>query len=101
MSIFSKKNTALHGVDISSSSIKLIELSKSGNKYKVENYVTRPLPENAVVEKNINELEAEGDVIIKMASVLKTKTKDVAVAVAGSAVITKTIEMNASTIFKV
>jgi type IV pilus assembly protein PilM len=96
VSIFSKKNTALHGVDISSSSIKLIELSKSGNKYKVENYVSRPLPENAVVEKNINELEAVGDVIIKMASVLKTKTKDVAVAVAGSAVITKTIEMNAS-----
>ena len=95
MSIFSRKNTALHGVDISSSSIKLIELSKSGSKYKVENYVSRPLPENAVVEKNINELEAVGDVIIKMASVLKTKTKDAAVAVAGSAVITKTIEMNA------
>ncbi len=92
MSIFSKKNTALHGVDISSSSIKLIELSKSGNKYKVENYVSRPLPENAVVEKNINELEAVGEVVIKMASVLKTKTKDAAVAVAGSAVITKTIE---------
>ena len=96
MSIFGKKNTALHGVDISSSSIKLIELSKSGNKFKVENYVTHAVPENAVVEKNINELEAVGDVIIKMASLLKTKTKDAAVAVAGSAVITKTIEMNAS-----
>ncbi|MBN4075256.1 MAG: pilus assembly protein PilM [SAR86 cluster bacterium] len=96
MSIFGKKNTALHGVDISSSSIKLIELSKSGSKYKVENYASRPVPENAVVEKNINELEAVGDVIIKMASVLKTKTKDAAVAVAGSAVITKIIEMNAS-----
>ena len=94
MSIFSKKNTALHGVDISSSSIKLTELSKSGSKYKVENYASRPVPENAVVQKNINELEAVGDVVIKMASVLKTKTKDVAVA--GSAVITKTIEMNAS-----
>jgi len=96
VSIFGKKNTALHGVDISSSSIKLIELSKSGSKYKVENYASRPVPENAVVEKNINELEAVGDVIIKMASVLKTKTKDAAVAVAGSAVITKIIEMNAS-----
>ena len=96
MSIFSKKNTALHGVDISSSSIKLIELSKSGSKYKVENYANRPVPENAVVEKNINELEAVGEVVIKLASVLKTKTKDAAVAVAGSAVITKTIEMNAS-----
>ena len=72
MSIFSKKNTALHGVDISSSSIKLIELSKSGSKFKVENYANRPVPENAAVEKNINDLEAVGDVVIKMASVLKT-----------------------------
>lgn len=64
-------------------------MSKSGNKFKVENYANRPVPENAVVEKNINELEAVGDVVIKMASVLKTKTKDAAVAVAGSAVITK------------
>ncbi|MDG2090015.1 MAG: pilus assembly protein PilM [Gammaproteobacteria bacterium] len=78
MSFFSKKNTALHGVDISSSSIKLIELSKSGSKFKVENYANRPVPENAVVEKNINELEAVGDVVIKMALVLKTKTKDAA-----------------------
>lgn len=96
MSIFGKKNTALHGVDISSSSIKLIELTKSGNKIKVENYASRPVPENAVVEKNINELEAVGDVMMKMASVLKTKNKDAAVAVSGSAVITKTIEMNAT-----
>ncbi len=96
MSIFSKKNTALLGVDISSSSIKLLELSKSGSKYKVENYVNRPVPQNAVVEKNINDLEAVGDVMIKIAGVIKTKTKEAAVAVAGSAVITKTIEMNAS-----
>ena len=82
MSFFSNKNKALHGVDISSSSIKLIELSKSGAKYKVENYAHRPLPENAVVEKNINELESVGDEIIKMAAVLKTKIKDAAVAVA-------------------
>ncbi|MGA0935355.1 MAG: pilus assembly protein PilM, partial [Pseudohongiellaceae bacterium] len=53
LSLFSKKNNALLGIDISSSSIKLLELSKSGSKYKVENYATRPLPDGAVVEKNI------------------------------------------------
>lgn len=96
LSILNRKNTALLGVDISSSSIKLLELSKAGTKFKVENYVNRPLPENAVVEKNINELEAVSDVIMKMSSMMKTKTKDAAVAVPGSAVITKTIEMNAA-----
>ncbi len=96
LSILHRKNTALMGVDISSSSVKLLELSKTGSKYKVENYINRPLPENAVVEKNINELEAVSDVVMKMASVLKTKSKDAAVAVPGSAVITKTIEMSAA-----
>ena len=96
LSILNRKNAAMLGVDISSSSIKLLELSKAGAKYKVENYLHRPLPDNAVVEKNINELEAVSDVIMKMTTVLKTKVKDAAVAVPGSAVITKTIEMNAA-----
>ncbi len=46
-----------------------------------------------MVEKNINELEAVSDVVMKMTTVLKTKVKDAAVAVPGSAVITKTITM--------
>jgi len=41
----------LLGIDISSSSIKLLELSKSGSKYKVECYASRPLPDGSVVEK--------------------------------------------------
>ena len=48
LSLFSKKNNALLGIDISSSSIKLLELSKSGSKYKVENYATRPLPDGRI-----------------------------------------------------
>ena len=61
LSLFSKKNNALLGIDISSSSIKLLELSKSGSKYKVENYATRPLPDGAVVEKNIVNLDRNGN----------------------------------------
>ena len=91
-----KKSTALLGIDISSSSIKLLELSRQGDKYKVENYATRPLPEGAVVEKNIGKLEAVGEELFKLASLVKTTSKLAAVAVSGSAVITKTIELNAS-----
>ena len=65
LSLFSKKNNALLGIDISSSSIKLLELSKSGSKYKVENYATRPLPDGAVVEKNIVNLDAVGEEMLK------------------------------------
>lgn len=94
--LFKKKSSALVGIDISSSSVKLLELSKSGGKYKVENYASRMLPENAVVEKNINTLEAVGDTIGKLAALTRTSGANAAVAVAGSAVITKTIEMNSA-----
>ena len=94
--LFSKKSKALLGIDISSSSIKLLEISKSGNNYQVENYASRPLPENCVVEKNITNLELVGDTLFKMASLIKTSATNAAVAVSGSAVITKTIEMNAA-----
>ena len=83
------------GLDISSTSVKLLELSKSGNDYRVESYGVEPLPENAVVEKNISDVDGVGEAIQRLIERSKTKVKFAAVAVAGSAVITKTIEMNA------
>ncbi|MCL6270591.1 pilus assembly protein PilM [Sansalvadorimonas sp. 2012CJ34-2] len=94
--LFKKKSSAVLGIDISSASVKLLELSRSGGGYKVQSYAVEPLPSNAVVEKNINELEAVGDSISKLLTKSKTSLKNVAVAVAGSAVITKSLEMDAS-----
>src|SRR5699024_11613467 len=83
------------GIDISSTSGKLIELSRSAGRYKVEAFAVEPLPLNAIVEKNIAELEMVGQAIAKVVAKARTNTKHAAVAVAGSAVITKTIEMDA------
>lgn len=83
------------GLDVSSTSVKLLELSRSGSGYKVESYAVRPLPPNAVVEKNITEVDAVSEALQKAVSQARTKTKKSAVAVAGSAVITKIIEMPA------
>ncbi len=96
LELFKKKTRAVLGIDISSSSIKLLELSKSGDKFQVERYASRPLPEGAVVEKNIARLEAVGEEMEKLASLAKPQTQRAAVAVSGSAVITKIIELNAS-----
>lgn len=96
LEFFGKKSTGLLGIDISSSSVKLLELSKHGDSYKVENYARRAMPDNVVVEKSIVDLETLGDTIYKMSTSVKTKVKDAAVAVSGSAVITKVIELNAS-----
>ncbi|PID42510.1 MAG: pilus assembly protein PilM [Gammaproteobacteria bacterium] len=91
--LFGKKETSLLGIDISSTSVKLLELSKSGNRFKVESYGVEPLPPNAVVEKNISDAEVVGEVVRKVVTKARTGTKLGAVAVAGSAVITKTIQM--------
>lgn len=90
LSIFNKRSRNLLGIDISSSSIKLLELSKQGDKYRVEHYATRPLPVGAVVEKNIANVEAVGEEILKLSTLVKTKTTDAAVAVSGASVIAKT-----------
>lgn len=90
-----KKANTLLGIDISSTSVKLLELSRSGSRYKVEAYAVEPLPANAVVEKNIVDLEGVGQALARVVAKAKTGVKSVAVAVAGSAVITKSIEMEA------
>lgn len=83
------------GVDISSTSVKLLELSQNNDGFRVESYAVEPLPENAVVEKNINDVEGVGEAIEKVVNKTRTRVKKAVVAVAGSAVITKTIEMSA------
>lgn len=95
MALFGKKSNILLGLDISSTSVKLLELSQSNDKYKVESYAVEPLPPNAVVEKNISDVEGVGEAIKRVLNRSKSSQKRAAVAVAGSAVITKTIEMDA------
>src|SRR3989344_5753616 len=90
-----KASTAKLGIDISSTSVSPRELSRSGNRYRVEAYAVEPLPPNAVVEKNIAELEGVGQALQRVVAKAKTGCKSAVVAVSGSAVITKMIEMDA------
>ena len=96
LGLFRDKSNVLLGLDISSTSVKLLELSRSGDRYRVEAYGVEPLPPNAVVEKNISDVEGVAEAVKRLVSRSKASTIQVAVAVAGSAVITKTIEMDAT-----
>ncbi len=96
MQLFSRKNPPMVGLDISSTAIKLLELSRSGGRYRVESYTVEPLPANSVVEKSIADVEAVGEAIRRAVKRSGTKSKHAAVAVAGSAVITKVISMPAA-----
>lgn len=93
--MFTKKKNPMLGLDVSSTSVKLLELSRHGDSYRVENYAVRALPANSVVEKNINDVEAVAQAVKAVVQTSRTKIKDAAVAVAGSSVITKVIDMPA------
>ena len=94
--LFKQKQPVVLGLDISSTAIKLLELGQSGDRFRVESYAVEPLPANSVIEKNIADVEAVGDAIKRAVKRSASRTKLAAVAVAGSAVITKIIAMPAS-----
>ena len=93
--LFGSNNVPLVGIDISSTAVKLLQLTQTGGRYRVEHYAVEPLPPNAVVEKNIVEVEAVGEAIKRVVSRSGTRAKFAAAAVSGSAVITKVIPMQA------
>jgi type IV pilus assembly protein PilM len=93
VSFLTPKTPPAIGVDISSTAVKLLQLSQSGGRYRVEHYAVEPLPPNAVVEKNIVEVEAVGDAVRRALARSGSKLKHAVAAVAGSAVITKVIPM--------
>ncbi len=90
-----QKQKPVLGLDISSTSVKLLEISRQGDQYRVESYSVKALPPNVVVEKNINDPEAVAETVKAVTFLSKSKVKQASVAVAGSAVITKVIEMPA------
>ena len=96
LNLFGGRKLGLVGLDISASAIKLLELSGGDGGYVVESYGVEPLPENTVVEQNIVDVAAVAEAIKRLQASTQFKSKAAAVAVAGSAVITKTIEVPAS-----
>jgi len=89
------KGSQVLGIDISSTTVKLLELSREGDRYRVDSYAVAPLPPEAVVEKNVNQVETVGTLINDLVVRSKTRTKQAVAAVSGSAVIIKTVAMPA------
>ncbi len=90
-----RKSSPVLGLDISSTTVKLLELSHTGERFRVESYGVSSLPADAVIEKNVNDIDGVANAIRSVVNQSKTKIKSVAAAVAGSSVITKIIDMPA------
>jgi len=91
----SRKKPPVFGIDISSAAVKLLEFSKNGSRYRVENYGVVPLPQDVVVDRNIADINVLAAAIKAVVKQSGTRAKHAAVAVAGSSVITKVISLPA------
>jgi len=92
-SLVGKGSGGLIGLDISSSAVKLLELSRKGDGICVETYAVEPLPPNAVNEKQIADMAAVGETIARAINRCGSRTRNAAIAVSGASVITKVIQM--------
>lgn len=87
------KTPPLIGVDISSSSVKMVELSEpsKGKGYVLDRYVIEDLPKDAISDGNINNLDAVSDTLRRAWKRMGTRIKNVSLALPAAAVITKKI----------
>lgn len=94
MALLKRKNRCL-GIDISPSAVKLIELSRSGQRFQVEAIAVEPLPEDAMENRNPVNPDEVGAAIKRAIRTSGTSLRTAAVAVPTSSVITRTIPMPA------
>ena len=91
-SLLQKKNAPLIGLDISSSSIKLVELSDAGKGVlRLERYASEPLPRGAVVDGNIDNIEQVSEAVKQVWTKSGTRARLVVLGMPPAAVITKKI----------
>ncbi len=72
------KHHSILGVDISSSSVKILELSHSGDQYWVEGYGSAALPDDAMEGSAIKNTDAVANTIKKILLTSQFKCKQAA-----------------------
>jgi len=93
---FSKKSGNLLGIDISSSAVKLLELSRKGSDYRVDSYAVSGLADGVTSERDINEAEKVGESIKLAVKNSRTKSRRCALGIPSSMAINKIISIPAS-----
>src|SRR5436853_476995 len=74
--LFKPKAPPLFGLDISSSSVKMLEIVEAGRgAYRVERYAIEPLMRDTVVDGNISNLEQAADAVKRAHKRLGTRTR--------------------------
>jgi type IV pilus assembly protein PilM len=88
------KKNQLVGLDIGSHSIKLVEIEDSKRGKVLRNFGVIGLPQNAIVEGSIKEMEIVSSAIKNLFKHLRVKNKNVASSISGYSVIVKKISIS-------
>src|SRR5436190_15042741 len=92
LDFFKTKSPSLIGVDIASTSLKLVELSETGKgTYRLERYAIEPLPKDTVTDGNIANLDQVADALKRAWKRLGSRNRNIALALPAAMVITKRI----------
>lgn len=91
-SLFGSKSAPLLGLDISSSSVKLVELSLAKNGgYVLERCAIEPLERGWITDGNVEKFDEVAEAMRRVVKKSGTRARNVAMALPASAVITKKI----------
>lgn len=96
MKLFGKKKEPIIGLDIGSTGVRLLQLSRHGSGYRIEHFAIESLSEGAVVDSAVRDVEVVANAISRIVRTSGTRAKACAIAVSGSAVFTKTISLPAN-----
>ncbi len=96
ISLFKSGSKSLLGVDIGSSYIKLLGLSKHSGNFHVDCYSVVPLPEGAVIDNNVQDVPVVAEALEKGLRLANTRIKQAATSVPTSVVIVKQLEFSKS-----
>jgi type IV pilus assembly protein PilM len=92
LDVFKTKAPTLIGVDVASTSIKLVELADAGKgTYRLERYTIEPLGKDTVQDGNIANLDQVSDALKRAWKRLGSRNRNVAMALPAAMVITKKI----------
>jgi type IV pilus assembly protein PilM len=87
------RNKPVVGLDIGSSSVKVVELRRSGHSYKVVGFGAEPIPGDTIVDGAIIDAAAVAGALDRLFLAARIKTKDVAASLSGNSVIVKKITL--------
>jgi type IV pilus assembly protein PilM len=94
--LFGRTHTSMIGLDISTSSVKLVELGQSAaGEFVVERFASEPFEKGWITDGQIEKFDEVAEAVKRVVSKSGTKTKNVAMAMPQSAVITKKIMLPA------